>query len=414
MQTRQRYGGRVCPLTKTAGFAFSSSHMTTQTEKNSQGTNVEVKHTAGGDSFNMHDASREWATRPADQRFQTLEAITTHCRDRANRSRAMDVMNARVHVEAVGESLVINSEIAPSAPSNWAFGQLASAAGAPAAYLRKLPAVKTADLLNYGLSNLQENERSKFMTIGAPMVGDGWDAPAQLATLQAVTSPTYGRIWDVHVCEAVQRVVDASDGKWHNPLAYGRDGKPVPSGLYASDRDCFLFMIDGGSLLESGPRAQLNRGFFVSNSEVGSRKFRLVTFLFNTCCGNHIIWGARDINELSIRHTSGGPSRFDLEATPLLRQYVERDTADEMAVIRQAQRVMLPQDPDEQRKFGLRFKLTGPEWREAKAYAEREEGQFASVWDLVQGLTAQARDLPFVDARVDLETRAGAILKSLE
>lgn len=355
------------------------------------------------------DASNEWMSRPADQRFETLEAITSHCRDRANRSKAIDVTNARVHVEVSGGGLVINSELAPCVPTHWAFSQLAGAARAPAEYLRRLPAEKTADLLNYGLSTLNDKERSKFLTLSA----DGWDEKP--GTLSAVTSESYGRIWDVNVCEAVGRVVERSGGKFHNPLAYDMaTGKPKPQGLYASDRDCFLFMIDGGSVLEAGPRAELHRGFFVSNSEVGARTMRLVTFLFNRCCGNHIIWGARDVTELCIRHTKGGPSRFDLEATPLLMQYAERESAGDVAVIQRAQRAMLPAEPADQMAYAKRFALTGAEWRDAKAYAEREDGQFASAWDLVQGLTASARDLAFIDARVDRETRAGAILKQFE
>ena len=39
----------------------------------------------------------------------------------------------------------------PYTPTNWSFGQLASLAGAPAGYLRKLPAPLVADNLNYGL-----------------------------------------------------------------------------------------------------------------------------------------------------------------------------------------------------------------------------------------------------------------------
>src|SRR4030095_12104206 len=102
----------------------------------------------------------------------------------------------------------------------------------------------------------------------------------------------------------VQQIVERSGGKFYNPKAYvnrptqDRQGfqsmdssQTAGAGLYASDRDVFMFMIDGGSLLDAGPRAKLNRGFIVKNSEVGAGKMDLWTFIFNTVCGNNIIWG---------------------------------------------------------------------------------------------------------------------------
>jgi hypothetical protein len=50
------------------------------------------------------------------------------------------------------------------------------------------------------------------------------------------------------------------------------------------------------------------------------------------------------------------------------------------------------------------------ELKEAKACAVREEGDFRTYWHLVQGLTAYARGFEYVDARIDLERRAGKIL----
>ena len=44
------------------------------------------------------------------------------------------------------------------------------------------------------------------------------------------------------------RMVDMSGGALFNPREWG--GKP--GGLYASDSDCFLFFIDGGSLVDGG------------------------------------------------------------------------------------------------------------------------------------------------------------------
>lgn len=352
-------------------------------------------------------ASNQWATRPADQRFETLAELGAAVGARRMRSRGVDVDLPRIEVRAEGGGLVVNSAISPSVPSHWSFGQLAGLLGAPASYLRKLPMQLAADCLNDGVRRMPR-ESVKFMTVAAD---DG------LGTLQAVTSPTYGRIWDADCVAAVGRIVERSGGRFFNPKAYDlRSGQIRPSGLYASDRDVFMFMIDGGSRLEVGPRAKLNRGFFVQNSEVGSKTFTLTTFLFNEVCGNHIVWGAQNINQLVIRHTKGGPMRFDGEAMPTLMQYVQSSAAPEETAIRKAQEYLLPADAkgidaEALEKLVAPFKFTRSELREAIDVARREEGECRTLWNLVQGLTAYARGFEFLDARTELEGRAGKLLR---
>jgi hypothetical protein len=171
-----------------------------------------------------------------------------------------------------------------------------------------------------------------------------------------------------------------------------------------------MFMIDGGSRLDVGPRAKLNRGFFVWNSEVGARTFGLTTFLFNEVCGNHIVWGAQNVNELVIRHTQGGPYRFDSQAAPALLAYAESSAATEENTVRRAMSYALPKESEQLDRLLAPFKFTRSEVKEAIAAANREESHCATLWDLVQGFTAYARGFDFVDARVDLERRAGKLL----
>jgi hypothetical protein len=230
--------------------------------------------------------------------------------------------------------------------------------------------------------------------------------------LQAVTSPTYGRIWDADVIDSISRIVERTGGRFQNPLEHG--GKR--GGLYASDHDCFALMVDGGSRLDAGPRAQLNRGFIVGNSETGARAFWMMTFLFNEVCGNHIIWGASEINKLIIRHTSGGPGRFDAQAAPMLKAYAEAPAAPLEVVIRKAQDVLLPvfKTSDDLMPFAsTAAKFSRSELREAVAFAKSEEGECRSVWQLVQGFTAYARGIEHADSRLDLEVRAGKFLDAL-
>lgn len=365
-------------------------------------------------------ASNQWATRPADQRFETLAALRDSVNARRMRSRAQDAVVKRCVITAEGDEIFVNGETTKAKPSHWAFGQLSTTLGAPAGYLRGIPAPLAAQCLMHGVGQMDEGAL-KFMSLAPENDGDA-------RILQAVTSPSYGRIWDADVADCAGRIVEKTGGRFFNPKAYVSGGgtnrlggEVKPSGLYASDRDIFIFMIDGGSRLDVGPRAQLNRGFFMWNSEVGARTFGLTTFLFNEVCGNHIVWGAQDVNTFVVRHSKGGPYRFDSEALPRLLAYADASAKPLEGAIRAAM------DFDIRKDYGggkLTFenvkdfignkvkgaKFTQVEIREAIAAAEREEGQCETLWDLSQGLTAYARGFEFLDARTDLETRAGKLL----
>jgi hypothetical protein len=369
----------------------------------------------------LMQANAQWANRPADQRYQTLEALTAAVKARRIRSRAQDAETSLLKIEGSDDGTIsINGQHSQAVPTNWGFGQLSRTLGAPAGYLRTLPAPLAAKCLMQGVHDT-EKQAVKVLTL-TPDDDQGDNAPR---ILQAVTSPTYGRIWDADVCDMAQRIVERSEGRFHNPMAYTHNGAGLggitgqaPSGLYASDRDCFIFMIDGGSLLEAGPRAKLHRGFFLWNSEVGSASFGLMTFLFNCVCGNNIVWGAQEVNKLVIRHSAGGPARFDGEAMPALMSYANAASQPLIDGIQHAQTVVLPREAgkpaptiDNVLEFTAKAaKFTRTECREAIEYALREEGQCVTAWDLVQGFTASAREIQFVDARIDLERRAGKVL----
>jgi hypothetical protein len=353
---------------------------------------------------NLYEAHIQWRNRPADQRFVSLEMLREAVHQRRLRSRAVDMDLHGKNVSIHGDTIVVNAEDIPCEPTHWSFAQLSSLVRAPAGYLRTLPAPLVVDCLNHGL-RATEKQAVKLMTIADP---DG-----QKNALQAVTSPTYGRIWDTDVVDAATRIVQRTGGRFYNPKAYDpTSGKPVPSGLYASDHDVFIFMIDGGSLLDAGPRAQLNRGFFLWNSEVGAKTFGLTTFLFNVVCGNHIVWSASDVTSLIIRHTKNGPLRFDAEATPALLQYANASAAPVEASIRKAQALLIAKSEDEMLTWANQHgTFTRAEVKAAWHAAKKEEGDCRTLWQFIQGVTAYARSFEYVDARVDLETRAGQLLK---
>lgn len=363
-------------------------------------------------------ANKQWMNRPADERFTTLGALAESVNARRRLSRATDVRLADMRLKVEGEGqLVANSSVAPSVPSHWAFGQLAGLVGAPANYLRNLNDPElVARNVNRSLELAEKaRETMKVMTV---LDEDGGD----YGTMQAVTSKTYGRIWDADCVAAVQRIVERSNGKFTNPL----DWSKTPSGLYASDHDVFMFMIDGGSMVDGGgERDQLHRGFIVWNSETGAKTFGLMTFLFRVVCGNHLIFGAQNVTRLLIKHTSGGPGRFDTDAMPALEAYANESEKPVQDAITKAKGIRLitlvnlpgqtvatnPLDSvDWIKSFAKKYGFTAPEIRSGIQFARAEEGQCDNVWDMLNGITASARAIEHMDTRLDLEKRAGALM----
>ena len=192
--------------------------------------------------------SSEWFSRPADERFLSLTDLHRSVKTRAERSRARTLESRDVRVEARRDDgdrlrLVLPSEPEPVAPTHWSFGQLAGLVGAPAGYLRGLPAPIAGINLQYGLSH----HRAEM--VKAYTSEDG------RTELRAVTGPDYGRIHDHELVESVMRIAGngTGDSRWKVPgvldwstMTYNPrvDISRDTTTLYASDRDVFLFLCD--------------------------------------------------------------------------------------------------------------------------------------------------------------------------
>ena len=360
---------------------------------------------------NVMTASREWATRPDDQRFLSLEDLKASVDSRKAESWTLvtPVKDMRMQLGVEG-GLALNAydqthgERRDLVPSNWAFSQLAQYANAPAAYLRKLPDQLAAINLQWGLENNPIREDS--LILGQT---NGHN------NLRAMTSTTYGRIWDSQVVEAVQKV--NPDNRWQVPASsYTTLNPKRATTLYASDRDVFIFLVDPNNEIDVGGE-KLYRGFYTWNSEVGSATFGLTTFLYRYICDNRIIWGATNVNELKIRHTGGAPQRFAYEGSRYLERYAEESAEGVVAGIKKAQAFELPKDETEGKDgdgwnaWLLKRGFTKAQAANAVTTAKAEEGEARSLWDVINGLTANALQIPHTNDRVDLETKAGALMR---
>lgn len=208
----------------------------------------------------------------------------------------------------------------------------------------------------------------------------------------------------------IRAVTDGTS--WRPPLGFagGQWGAPlVPSGLYASDRDCFVFLVDEDHTVDVRGEV-LKRGFIVANSEVGAKTFSFLAFLYRLCCGNNIIHGGQVLGEINVRHLGNAMERAELLVEPVLRKYIESDRSTERAIVERALSEPVGKNDREVADFLLDAGFTKQEASGAVQKAHEEEGGPSHLWAVVQGLTALARQKVHTDERVALERRAGKLL----
>ena len=367
--------------------------------------------------------SSEWFSRPDDERYLSLGALHAAVRARAERATARTVETKALRVEASRDdaerlSLIVPGQDMPVAPTHWSYGQLCSLVGAPASYMRQLPAPLAGINLQHGLLS---HRAELVKTLEAD---DG------RIELRAVTGPDYGRIWDHELVEAVMRIAGdgTGDTRWkvpglldwstmtHNPFV---EVTKDTTTLYASDRDVFLFLVDDAHPIEAGrlPNGDPDlyfRGFYCWNSEVGSKTLGMASFYLRAVCMNRNIWGAEGFEEISIRHSKFAGHRFAHQAAPALERFATSSPAPFMAGIRAAREAIVARKDEERETFLRKRGFSRPETDKIIATVLEEEGRPPeSIFDFVQGITALARDKPHQDARLELEGKAAKLLASV-
>ena len=364
--------------------------------------------------------SSEWFSRPDDERFLSLSALHATVKSRAERATARTVETRDVRVEASRDdaerlALLVPGRDEPVMPTHWSFGQLCSLVGAPAGYLRQLPAPLAGINMQHGLISHRAELMKTLET------DDG------RIELRAVTGPDYGRIWDHELVAAVMKIAGdgTGDTRWkvpglldwstmtHNPFV---EVTKDTTTLYASDRDVFLFLVDDAHPIEAGrlPNGDPDlffRGFYAWNSEVGSKTLGIASFYLRAVCMNRNIWGAEGFEEISIRHSKFAANRFAHEAAPALENFATSSPAPFMTGIKAArERLVARTDEDRQAFLRKRGFSKGDTDRIISTVLDEEGHPPASIFDFVQGITAIARDKPHQDTRLELEGKAAKLL----
>ena len=347
----------------------------------------------------LFKANTQWSKRPKDERFTTLIALYNATKAYADVAKEKIIPYDDIRVENFhGDVNIVGKANVPARLTHWAFGQIAARAYAPASYLRTLPATLACQNINHGLADRKSDDTAQLMfhTNGGLL-------------LRALTSERYSRIWNYEVAERLCSLENTSQWK---PAVPDMEAEKLP--LYASDHDMFAFLKHENTISEPGNPDGLHRGIIVENSEVGASALRLTRFLYRTMCGNHIIWGASKVVEISLRHVGNARSKWSFYAGEL-RKYAESSTSDEEGKISRAREFTLGGTKEDvlNRLFGMRklnlsrkslessYDLVNPE----------QDGDAHTVWGMVQGITRYSQTIPYADERTKIDRSAGKLME---
>jgi hypothetical protein len=350
----------------------------------------------------LFKAHQQWANRPDDERFTSLQELYAACKAYADSARERDANFEDIRAEAVaGDVQIIGKGGIGAKLTNWAFGQLAARIAAPASYLRELPATLAAQNLNHGLA--------KFKGMGKDRIARLLFHVSQDALLlRAITSDEYARIWNYEIAE---RLIDLAGWEPARPDIRVQDDR-LP--LYASDHDMFAFLRSVDKTVNEGNGEPMWKGVIAENSEVGASSLKLTRFFYREMCGNHIIWGASKVVDFNVRHIGQARERWGHFAVQV-RQWSDSTVREEEAMIQKAKTTVISATKEGvldavfgKRSVGLSRKAVAAGY---DAVNVAEDGEPNTVWGLVQGLTRESQRTTHADKRTAMDRAAGKLLE---
>lgn len=390
-------------------------------------------------STNLLGAHRQWASRPVDERFWGLDdmSLALHNTEVRSNERKVPVKQVRAtsYVDETGKAdLVLYGSAKPVTLTHWSMGQLSTYAGAPASYLRSLPPALAAQCLNNGLEKYDgEDVQLLLHRNGEPGSKD--------YTLRAMTTQ-YSRLWNTQILNALKPALDRG---WMVPPARpcfnfsdprarpataedivpGQDsfGLSVrvgdmiaPAGCYAGDRDMFIFLVNPTRVIEVNSGDSLMRGVFIWNSEVGAGAFKVKSFYLESVCGNHIVWGAKDVRTFRLVHKGNNFHNIGGKLGNQLAKFGDRDTAEERNMLNAARNYVLGSNREEVvetvgRHTTLSQKVIDATYTVAIEYEHTAKAAPTTAWGMAHALTRYSQATPYADERSKLDTAAGELLQ---
>lgn len=360
-------------------------------------------------------AANEYATRPADERFSSIDALIQAAEQdqQLSAERSYNLKDLRAvagrHLAddpGLANSIMLEGPRGHASFTHWAFGQLCRMLGAPASYLRSLSPALAADCLNEGIATSDVGQTATLL-VRAP---NGRPTPM----IRSVTSDTYGRLWDGPLYRALGSTLGST---FELPPTWEGGADGARSGAYRGDRDSFVVVVDGGSIVTDPSAAKdgrMYRGLMIRNSEVGSCSVTIEQILFEYICGNHNFWGAVIDKRFKRRHVGGHVLRDVVrEIGAIAHAWMSRSAAQDEALIR----LLIDHElastreaiVDELRKMGATKEQAEGAYDTCEQ-SDRFTASPRSFWGLNQGLTQLSQASSYQDQRFELDALAGKVL----
>jgi len=352
----------------------------------------------------LFHANRQWATRPEDEKFKSIEELYNATKAYYTSAREKVIPLKSLSTVSLNEEVgIVSSANIPATFTHWAFGQVCSRIGAPANYLRSLPSDLAVKNLNHGLDSYGEDS-NKDVNLLFHQNGN--------LVLRSFTSERYARIWNYEVAE---RLLNLNTFGWKPATPDWNKQTENDTALYASDHDMFAFLMnDSYTISEPGNPDGLKRGTIVYNSEVGASSLGFLHFLYRGMCGNHIIWGASKVLELKVRHIGDARRRWQ-GCHEQLQAYLESGSQEQEKKIVAAQSVHIGYDKDTvlDKLFKSNLGLTRKALEAAyDSVVPEQDGNANTVWGMVQGLTRYSQRTPYADERTGIDKAAGKLMEA--
>jgi hypothetical protein len=362
---------------------------------------------------NITTAATEYANRPADERYASLQDLISaaQAEKEISREATYSLRDLRaVEVPANGQPATVGLQ-SPTGKvatfTHYAFGQLSRVIGAPASYLRTLSPELGARCVNEGIQNGRTLSGTDLKLLVKANGG--------LPVIRSATSETYGRVWDATLYSEVNRYfgdgMRSAGGTWQSPATWTGE----PAGQYRGDRDSFVIRIDGGSMVNDGRGTNgggIHRGIMVRNSEVGHAAISLECVLFDRICGNHILWGAVIDRSFRRRHVGDKITRDTLrELIQVANRFNGRSASQDEQIIRSLMSNQIASTRDSVVDALRSLKYTKEQADSAIASCEQYEPfNPLSYWGIVSGTTRISQQSGYQDDRYTLDSLASAVL----
>lgn len=302
----------------------------------------------------------------------------------------------------------------------YAYSRICRMTNTPSQYIGRMEDTELAvECLNHDFNLFRRERRNKAKE--SKKIDENMLFLTTGETLRSLTTTSYNRLYDSYV---VSRVIEHStdDIVPGGYVAGGGNSNPERSGLYLSDRDCFMFLVNENDPIEIEGE-QLNRGIMIWNSEVGSKTIGFQYFMYRYICANHIIWGADQIETIDKRHV--GSLEEVTRNLPIYLEKLHSRTEEDSRFIVLAEKAMNTTFASNEEDYVKRLnsiirnqnmnnKRASAIYRSAIEDAEKTDGDPTTFWGAIQGITRYSQSIPYSDDRTTIDSLSEKLFASID